>query len=298
MSIHAFLFCNAFWGGWDGSVNAEKAAQFGDFIGGYIGTVFALIGVLLLVITLLEQIQKDKDDGFEQRFFQLLDYHRQNVLEIGIGGKKGLRTFVVLVREFREALTVVQKACQQAKPALTQTQTINLAYMAFYYGTGPNSSRVLAAALANSNYDQALVATIISKLDDPAQKKSVRQNRQFTYEPFEGHQSRLGHYFRHLYQMACYIDKNAGGRADEFADLLRAQLSNHEQALLCLNSLSNLGAAWKQKGLIQKYHFIKNLPEDFFDPKKELDVASIYPDVDFEYKKSHGTDRDPNRDIR
>ena len=112
--IHVFLFCgDAFWGG--ERLKAENAAQWGDFIGGYIGTIFAPVGVLLLVVTLFEQIQKDKAEGFETRFFQLLDYHRENTAAIGIGDKYGLRTFVTLLREFRLVLRKVDEACRGSR---------------------------------------------------------------------------------------------------------------------------------------------------------------------------------------
>jgi hypothetical protein len=81
------------------------------------------------------------------------------------------------------------------------------------------------------------------------ENKGFRLDRKLGYKPFEGHQSRLGHYFRHLYQMICYIYSHENGRASEYADLLRAQLSNHEQALYCFNWIWTLGSAWRRKGL-------------------------------------------------
>jgi len=282
--IHAFLLCDAFKGV---KINAENASQFGSFLAGYIGMPIALMGVLLLIMTLLEQIKKDKDEGFEKRFFQLLDYHRGNVDAIGVGEKAGQRTFVTLIREFRMTLAEVDEALFALKKNVTNSARIDLAYMAFYYGTGPNSTRVLRASIAQ--YDRDLVDFIILRLDDFDWKKAKMNERKLGYMPFEGHQSRLAHYFRHLYEMVRYIDRNGGECAEEFAGMLRAQLSNHEQALLCLNSLSTIGSAWKNEGLLVKFRMIKNLPENFFDPKTELDVASIYPEIGYEYNKHTGT---------
>jgi hypothetical protein len=97
--------------------------------------------------------------------------------------------------------------------------------------------------------------------------------------------------------MICYIDKNSGKRTNELAGLLRAQLSNHEQALLCLNSLSIVGAAWRKNGFMEKFSMIKNIPESFFDPNTELDVKQFYPNIVFEYERHLGDDAEPNRDI-
>jgi len=97
---------------------------------------------------------------------------------------------------------------------------------------------------------------------------------------YEGHQFRLGHYFRHLYQTVKFI--NAQESLDyftkyEYIKTLRAQLSTYEQAVLFINSLSELGKAWEISpeinnkltsyskfdfDLITKYNLIKNLPGD------------------------------------
>ena len=74
----------------------------------------------------------------------------------------------------------------------------------------------------------------------------------------------------------------------------RPQLTNHEQALLCLNSLSKIGSAWREKGYITDYGLIKNLPKNFFDPETELNVPALFLGIQFEY---NSVDRDePNRD--
>jgi hypothetical protein len=291
LAIHGFLLCDAFRGV---KINGENTEQFGSFLAGYIGMPVALLGVLLVTMTLLEQIKKDKDEGFERRFFQLLDYHRGNVAAIGMGEKTGMRTFVTLIREFRLTLVEINEACEAVGKPVAQIERINLAYMSFYYGTGPNSTRILRSALAE--YNDELVDFIIQKLDDFNWKKDKMLERKLGYLPFEGHQSRLAHYFRHLYEMVRYIEKHGEERADEFAGILRAQLSNHEPALLCLNSLSTIGAAWKNEGLLVKFHMIKNLPKDFFDPDKELDVAKIYPSIEYEYKNQSLLKPGPNQD--
>lgn len=292
LSIHLFLYTNAFHGA---KVDPENAEQFGGFIGGYIGTMGTLLGVFLLIVTLLEQTQKDKSDGFERRFFQMLDYHRENIAAIGFGEKGGARTFVTLIREFRLTLDEIEGPCVFLAKNLTQFQIIDLAYMSFYYGTGPNSTRVLRASL--EKYSKELIDYIINLLDDPALKKAKMGERKLNHIPFEGHQSRLGHYFRHLYAMVRYIDEHGEDQSEEFAGILRAQLSNHEQALLCLNSLSTIGRAWKDKGLLVKYQMIKNIPKDFFDPNNELDIKKAYPEIKFEYEKFVSETPEPNRDV-
>lgn len=292
--IHAFLIVpRAFRGN---ELDAENASQFGQFIGGYAGSIVGVVTLVVLVSTLRRQVRQFRDEGFEKRFFQLLDYHRENVTEIGVGHRAGRRTFVTLIREFRSTHDIINQACTALNVVLSRIDAMGLAYMAFYYGTGPNSTRVLTASLPTQNAQ--LVAEVIRLLNDDAHRQEVKKQKKLAYTPFEGHQSRLGHYFRHLYQMVCYVDDHAGQRAGEFAGLLRAQLSNHEQALLFLNSLSVVGRAWKDRGLIVRHDLIKNVPKDFFDPATEVDPETIYPDVNYEYRANVAAgEREPNRDL-
>ncbi len=107
---------------------------------------------------------------------------------------------------------------------------------------------------------------------------------------FGGHQYHLGHFFRHLYQTVRYIDEQpwwlySADEKYEFVKTLRAQMSNYEQALFFINSLTKLGRKWeydnkKGKKLITKYNLIKNLPEDFIPGIKP---QHYYPEVKFEW---------------
>lgn len=119
---------------------------------------------------------------------------------------------------------------------------------------------------------------------------------------YGGHQYKLGHYFRHLFQTFSYINeqKNLTEREKYFyAKTLRAQLSTHEQALLFINSISFLGLVWdlcpeveryyidpffdkrlKEKRLITKFNLIKNLPgQEIFG----ITYREFYPDVKYEH---------------
>lgn len=106
---------------------------------------------------------------------------------------------------------------------------------------------------------------------------------------FGGHQYHLGHYFRHLFQAVKFIDNQPSWLMSQkekydYVKTLRAQMSNYEQAMLFINSLSKLGRNWEydndEKNLISDYNLIKNLPENFIPYMKP---QYYYPDVDFEW---------------
>ena len=108
---------------------------------------------------------------------------------------------------------------------------------------------------------------------------------------FGGHQYHLGHFFRHLYQAVKYIDQQScfvfsKSEKYDYIKTLRAQMSNYEQAVFLINSLTALGRKWEyenkyNKKLISKYHLVKNLPR-YFIPNMEPHY--YYPEVDFEWK--------------
>lgn len=108
---------------------------------------------------------------------------------------------------------------------------------------------------------------------------------------FGGHQHRLSHYFRHLYQTIKYIDEQPPWilslrKKKEYVKLLRAQMSNYEQAIVFINSLSGVGKNWEydnKKGIkfITDYKLIKNLPKHFVPG---MNPKWFYPEIDFEFE--------------
>lgn len=281
--IHLFLFCKTYHGE---SFDATIAGQFGDFIGGYLGTMFALISVILLYSTLKNQSETAEREKFENKFFLMLQLHRNNVSEIGIAKSIGRKVFVSMLREFREVLKITKNVCNEFGISYPKGKIIELAYLAFYYGVGPNSSRVLRNVL--TDYPPQLVEQLLKTMDSKSAKSEVKKTRKFHYIPLEGHQSRLGHYFRHLYQTVKYVDEQTINIDKEsYVKIVRAQLSNHEQAIFFFNSISRLGKVWRDdtNDLVTKYEFIRNLPKSFIDEVEEIDVKCVYPGIIFEWEK-------------
>lgn len=129
------------------------------------------------------------------------------------------------------------------------------------------------------------------------QKLMLGNNDSKFFKFFGGHQSKLGHYFRHLFQTVKYIDKQLISFEDkyDYVKTLRAQLSNYEQYLLLLNSISFLGRGWDLKHeqayykLISKFNFVKNIPFTKYKYKINgqeycLDFQMFYPLVQFEFE--------------
>lgn len=259
---------------------------FGDYIGGVVGSVFALISAVLIYFTFKEQRKNYEHEKFENKFYELLKLHKENMSEIGLEDESGRKFFVLLIREYREILKIVRKEAKIHNITNENLKIIELAYMVLFYGTGPNSTRVLKKSMPE--YNEAFMEKLAKILHK--KKKKVKKLRKLAFVPFEGHQHRLGHYFRHLYQIVTYVHSNNKLSSDEkksYVKTVRAQLSNHEQALLFFNSLSKLGKPWLTEGLITEYSLVKNLPKDFIDEMSEIDIKSVYPKIVFEYEENY-----------
>ena len=290
-----FLTAKAFKG--TSNINAENASQFGDFVGGYLGTILSFVSVVLILYTIKQQrdydLKTEKShyyEKFERIFFEFIRIHRDNASELRLRSVTGKKVFVVLLREFREIYTELNNLLSKNHYEfnLSTKDKHCIAYCIFFYGVGPNSSRILKNSLIKI-YDSNLVDDIELYFNNDKTKKRIMKKRNFEYKPAEGHQSRLGHYYRHLFQAFSYVAEQPAEKMDEetkykYAKMLRTQLTNHEQALLFLNSISTLGSDWINKDLISKFQLIKNLPEEFFDNNIEIDIKQIYPNIEFEFE--------------
>jgi hypothetical protein len=79
---------------------------------------------------------------------------------------------------------------------------------------------------------------------------------------YEDYNDDLGNYFRLLYRIVKFVDGSRIEGKRLYSDILRAQLSNSEVALLLANGLSEHGIR-RMKPLIEKYHLLKHLhPND------------------------------------
>src|SRR5436189_222325 len=98
--------------------------QFGDFIGGVVGTIFALSGTLLIYLTFNEQAKYNKREGFESAFFEMVRLYRQNVSEMTyekfIGAKtdtaENRKVFIYIFHEFLECFREVRKFSNSRNP--------------------------------------------------------------------------------------------------------------------------------------------------------------------------------------
>lgn len=280
----------------------------GETIGGIAGPVIALLAALLTFFAFWVQFQANnaqtkqfnkqdidtKIDRFENKFYELLKLHRDNVSEISIANVVHSRkAFVSMFKEFKFAYHSLKLvyASQQELYLLTRTldeqDFVNISYIIFFMGIGETSDKLTQGL--TQKYDEPLIVQYIEYLKI-CQKTHHKEGKvavdtddgmcftlDLKYKPFCGHISRLGHYFRHLFQTVKFVvdyDDEIIRDKYEYLKTLRAQLSTHEQLLLYYNGLTTLGKPWLDNNYFTEYRMIKNMPlplADFgFKPKDKL----------------------------
>lgn len=129
----------------------------------------------------------------------------------------------------------------------------------------------------------------------------------FNYKPFDGHQTRLGHYYRHLFSMVNHVVKQEILSYDDKRDylkILRAQFSIYELSLMFYNYYAGFGKNWENKyidgnmnlgnSFFLDYRFLHNIEVDYrfieIDPIK---VLSKLISNNVKCKKGYNLDSDP-----
>lgn len=287
-----------------GNIEPSIWGDYGSLVGGLLGPLLTLASILFILDNIenqkdsLEQqresvkqqerlLQQEKinfvKSQVESRFFELINFHKQNVNEIKSNNKQSVDVFETLHNEFHYTFNRI-KPCSNISGNINSLErdyiNIQIAYLFFFYGF-TNDDR------CKNNYSYWFERI----------NKYKRANITFDFSKIgctlSAHQSILSHYYRHLFQSVKFINEQPSKYFNyeekyNFVKTLRAQLSNHEQALLLYNSISPLGDAWEldinisdpNRKMITKYNMIKNLPPGF---TREIDPKCFYPDVYFEF---------------
>lgn len=343
-----------------------STGQFGDFIGGVVGTFFALAGTLLIFLSFIQQARENKRIAFESVFFEMVRLHRDNVSELRYHKyRKGedrvfenRQVINLIFKEFIECYRDVKKFSNsrneedylkqryrtklrnitfRINPGINiiELAIIDIAWSIVFYGLGTEGESAIRKSFLrkyNSDYYHKLLYyiklkpkksnvnrfknwTILRGLElsqlhpiidelycnrnHPEQTMGLSENaiRLQMHLPYEkyygGHQFRLGHYFRHLFQSYSFLNNHEDlnpVQKYEYGKLLRAQLSTYEQGLLFINSLSSLGMKWeynpektsKKSALISNYNLVKNLPDVHMFG---IMYKYYYPKVQFEFEE-------------
>ena len=282
---------------------AEYSGTLGDLVGGTLNPILGLFGIIVGGLAFYAQYQANKQiqdqfkiQQFESHFYEMLRLHKENVNEIeieiidfiysgldGIGGDgnytkknikiKGRDVFIYFANELEIAFNIYLYYLENNQ---ISDFDFTLPYKAFFNGiNNPN---------VNIHFFEKLKIEVgffenrymNNHNDDPFFRVNIKSK----YKLFQGHENMLGHYYRHLFHTVKFItEQNIAfipyKEKRKYLRLLRAQLSNYEQAMLFYNYLA-YARDWEEGNkFLTDYRMIHNLYENILIDdnyfKEELD---------------------------
>ncbi|WP_396637716.1 putative phage abortive infection protein [Maribacter sp. R77961] len=250
-----------------------------------------------------EQKKQFSKSQVESQFFEMIRLHKENVSEISLEVSSPLKKTKSIVtgrNAFEHLLNEVSLIHQVLKyhfvnEPLEDDYLIHLAYHYFFSGLSignlnhPPNKNTFRGAFKD------LRIILMSSIGQSGVGSLKKDELYFNYDLnsinhsiLQGYSHVLGHYYRHLFHTVKFIaqqDENFISYEEKrrYLRVLRAQLSNEEQALLFYNWKSNYGKNWESDSnkFLTDYRMIHNLKEKFlnfnFDLKHEFKIEKDKP---------------------
>ncbi|MDA8595228.1 putative phage abortive infection protein [Flavobacteriaceae bacterium] len=270
-------------------LNSEKIAQFGDFIGGIVGSLWSLAGVILFYIALTEQ---RNDIQINRQTLQAqVDALNQQIKEFELQRTELSETRKVF-KEQSETLKI-----QRFENTFFQllslhhelVDKLNFDRNQYFGKTEPLEKRaVLSKAfedlekrIKNTNALPYKTSTGQTNYKE-SKPESIeiaeqRMSEAYTKFYFDDYKQILSHYYRNVYHIFkfIYVSKLIAQNKKQFyASLVRAQLSSDELYLIVYNSLIDGLGYPNFLFLIKEYDIMQNF--DFRLVDKNLFHREIY----------------------
>lgn len=284
-------------------INSEKFSQFGDLIGGIIGSIWSLAGVILFYVALTEQrndIQINRETLVTQvealnqqiREFELqrveLEETRKVFQEqsITLKNQRFENTLFQLLSLHHE---LVDKFSFSVGGFMT-TKQLEKREVITHAFTDLNNRIYYVNSENEKDSDGQLIA--VQKVPENIEVAELKLREAYKAFYFEDYKQVLSHYFRNIYHVFKFIFTSKLIAQEEkqfYASIVRAQLSSDELFLILYNAL-HAGLGYPNFlflikefdimqnfdfGLIEKYEFHREI----YNNK----IANVIPE--FSYKK-------------
>lgn len=266
-------------------IDPKLAADFGSFVGGFVGTIFSLIGTLVVAYTFEKQFRRTNEMFEEQNkqnrkseatnnFFKMIDCYNTIVEEMKLSNQiSGRLVFSQLRRIIKERYDVICMLSSFKKMGADKDQAYNFAYIISYYWDPSRPESVedgLLAFLHRPSYFPQL---------DEVQKENNRRNierivSEFSFKIgthslllYDCHEY-LSHYFRTVYSAIQIVDSDSDlipAEKRKLISILRSQLSNSELYLLDLHVRSGVDRAinYRWEEFIDLYELFSSIPKGY-----------------------------------
>lgn len=295
--------------GWT-EIDFRDTGNIGDTIGGIMNPFVALVGVLVTFLAFLIQYRANqiqvknfskeiknqnfqfKKSQFETQFYEMLKLHKENVKTISVKNELnnefiyGQKALNDIFKEFLLCYRIVKKF----SPNTDKRKLVNKAYTILWNGwydlDGKKDDENLKNHLLEiknehikNNYD--IVKTLKEKI-------GINTNIELDiyHVLFNGNGYQLANYYRHLFHTVKHVTKQSEDFVSyeeqrNYLRILRAQLTNNEQALIFYNWFSEFGRKWeeldKEDGnkFLTKYRLIHNLYQNLII--SDINLRDCFP---------------------
>jgi hypothetical protein len=243
------VFVFVIFGSWSFSseLDESKIAQFGDFVGGFVGPLFAFVGVILFYVALTDQRKDIKinqstlENQVSALNHQIMEFQAQNK-EL-----EAQRQEMMLTRKIYE---------QQSETMRTQQfDSIFFSLLNVYISIKNN--------LNNDDSEKDFFKKIFTemKLEFSTIDPHICHNEiiQRFSDVYLKHQGILSHYFKTIYRIAKTIDSSTLTIEDKFSyfKILRSQMTEFEQIILYYDYHTIYGE--KSCRMALKYNLLKHI---------------------------------------
>lgn len=220
---------------------------------------FTFSSVIFLWLTLIYQQEQNEKQAVENHFYKMLEIVRDNSESMNSKNKKGRPVFKLICDDFDEIYRIIDNYCcgytgNQKKPS--SSEKIAVSWLIVFYGLDEKVLPVLKRDIARisqliSNEDKFHIEELNVLLNNHKNQKSL--NKSLPKEcrlwlEFDGYQSMLAHYFRHLFQTVQYVNTQTILKYEDkyhYIRTLRAQLNTFELMVLFYNCFSPYGKEWE-----------------------------------------------------
>lgn len=208
--------------------NHSRWAEFGDFLGGTLNPLFALLGLLGLLLTIGLQSRELKNSTRE-----LANSVRAlNEQGAAVRLQNFERTFFEMVRLHHDIVKAMDLRDANNNVTTAGRDCFRVFYDRFKRRHGD----------ANSRFNTREQAVIVVE----------------AYGPFYSeHQHEVGHYFRNFHRILKHVDESDVDNRVKYSGIIGAQMSSYELALLFYNVLHPIGR--KLKAFVEKYGILENM---------------------------------------
>ena len=241
--------------------HTDKLGHFGDFIGGFLGTILTGIATYFVYKTYIsqkEELEKQKEElilnrqliaqqQFESTFFNMLNVHREL--------KSGL---------YYSEVIITSNPYKNEYDGLEVVKYINKSFREKYSKLKNNKQNPLGTVQDNIVKQLQLNLSNYNEINEENILRVV-----FNYL-FKTHQNQISHYCRNVYHILKYIRENEKNKTlgedfnkyKSYVNIFQSQLNVDEQFLLFYNFIhfnDESKGIYSTINLVNHYQFLENL---------------------------------------